>query len=176
MRLVGVDDSRVVGELGRQCEPGVSRRQQDVAEDAVAVEIEATVGCQHTLDPRAAEALVPAAALPQLVDVAKEGRDARPVAVADAEDQRGQVAPPDGLARRQARERRGPAMAVALGAHRRFCLIAAARCRQAPAGSGSSPNTAISAGSSPPWRNVAYATNPPSPEPTIATRGVTRPT
>ena len=35
--------------------------------------------------------------------------------------------------------------------------IAAARTRHAPAGSGSVPNTAISAGSSPPFRRVAYA-------------------
>jgi hypothetical protein len=118
VRLVGVDDSRVVGELRRQCEPGVSRRQQDVAKDAVAVELEAALGHRDTCDPRAVEALVPAAALPQLVDVPKERRYGRPIAVADAEDQRGQIASPDGLARRETWKRRGPAMAVALGAHR----------------------------------------------------------
>ena len=74
MRLVGVDDARVACELRRHGEPGVSRREQDMAKDAVAVEIEAAVGRQHALDPRAAEALVPAAALSQLVDVAKEVR------------------------------------------------------------------------------------------------------
>ena len=64
MRLVGVDDARIVCELGRDGEPGVPRREQDVAEDAVAVEIEPTVGRRHALDPCAVKALVPAAALP----------------------------------------------------------------------------------------------------------------
>src|SRR5262245_32689309 len=55
----------------------------------------------------------------------------------------------------------------------RRCLIAAARGRQAPVGSGSSPKTVISAGSRPPWRSVTYAMNPARPPPTIAQRSLT---
>ena len=50
------------------------------------------------------------------------------------------------------------------------CLIAAARTRQAAAGSASVPKTAISPGASV-RRSVWYAVNPARPEPTTATAG-----
>ena len=51
------------------------------------------------------------------------------------------------------------------------CRIAAARIRQAAAGSASVPKTAISSGASA-RRSVWYAVNPASPEPTTATAAI----
>src|SRR5581483_5739626 len=61
VRLVGVDDTPVVAQLGRHVEARVPKRQKDVAEDAVAVELEAAVDGAHTLDAPQAKALVPTA-------------------------------------------------------------------------------------------------------------------
>ena len=117
-----------------------------------------------------AEALVPAAALPQLVDVAEElaprsaGSGCRRSAAA------GQVAaaaPPRAPRARGTRSgssgRRSPSASAAAGSP----LPAGARRRP---GRGRGRRRRSRAGSRPPWRSVAYATKPPSPAPTIATR------
>ena len=106
--------------------------EQDVAEDAVPVELEAALHRPHPLDPRPPEALVPAAARAQLVDVVEEELDGRPVAVADAEDERREVPPPRRLPRGEAGERGRPAVPVALRAHQPL----ADRGRARPPGSG----------------------------------------
>ena len=76
VRLVGVHGARVALELGRPGQAGVAGGEQDVAEDAVPVELEAAVHGSDALDPGPPEALVPAAARPQLVDVGQEELDA----------------------------------------------------------------------------------------------------
>ena len=117
VRLVGVHDARVRGELVRDRKTRVAGGDEDVPEDAAAADVEAAVDRADPVDPPRHEALVPAAALPQLLDVAEEGGDGGPVAVADAEHERPQVAAPHRFARGQTGKRRRVAVAVALGAH-----------------------------------------------------------
>ena len=61
----------------------MARREQNVAEGAVRVELEAPVDGPDALDPGRPEALVPAAARAQLVDVTEELGHGGAVAVAD---------------------------------------------------------------------------------------------
>ena len=51
MRLVGVDDARVAGELVRQREAGVAGGDEHVPEDAVAADLEAAVDGGDPVDP-----------------------------------------------------------------------------------------------------------------------------
>ena len=155
VRLVGVNDPRVALELLREGEARMARREEDVREDAAPVELEAAVHGPDALDAGPAEALVPAGLVPQLVDVVEELVDGRVVAVAGA---LGRAERRCGAGRPRAR--RGPGNEVgaqwpSLSERIRRWRIAAARTRQAAAGSGSVPNTAISAGSRPPFRRVA---------------------
>ena len=155
VRLVGVDDPRVGLELRREREPWMPRREQNVPEGAVTVDGEAAPSTPDALDPG-------------------RGGSSRPSRCAPAARRRG-----GGTRRRWggsgcrrsgasgARSRRRAASRAAspgnvvgkqwpsLSERMRSWRIAAARTRQAAAGSASSPKTAISAGSRPPWRSVA---------------------
>ena len=117
VRLVGVDRARVGGELVRHREARVARGDEDVPEDAVAADLEAVRDGRDPLDPGDDDALVPAAPLAQLGDVAEELVHGRPVAVAGAEHERREVASPQCLAHREPRERGRSAVPVALRAH-----------------------------------------------------------
>ena len=117
VRRIGVDRARVVLELRRQRETRVPRREQDVAEGAVRIELEAAVDRPHLLHTGLPPAPVPAAPVAQLVDVAEELVDRRPVAVADAQEERDRRPAPRRLPRGEAGEAGRVAVAVALGAH-----------------------------------------------------------
>src|SRR5919198_257629 len=102
-----------------------------MAIQAVAVELEAAVHGPDAADPGKADARLPPARLPQLLDVLEERVDARVIAVADALQERRERAPPASLAHRQPGKGGGQAVAVALRAH-----PALADCRRPPAPSG----------------------------------------
>ena len=117
VRLVCVDCARVVLELRREGEARMTRGEQDVAEGAEPVELEAAFDRADALDPRSLEALVPARPLPQLGGVLEELGDGRVVPVEDAQHERTEAPAPPRLPHRQARERGGEAVPVALRAH-----------------------------------------------------------
>ncbi len=95
----------------------MSRGDEHVPEDAAAADLEAAVDGRDAIDPGGHEALVPAAALAQLGDVAEELVHGRPVAVEDAQHERRRIAPPRGLADGEPGEGGGGAVTVALRAH-----------------------------------------------------------
>ena len=150
VRLVGVDDPRDrprarPAAASPGC-PGASRTWRKVPCPSSA---KPSVDGAHALDTLEPEALVPAAARAQLVDVPEELVDGRSVPVADAQQERRQ--------RRAAvrpRARRAPGTSSGSSGRRSRSACAAGgspprgRARR-PAGSGSSPKTAISPGSRP---------------------------
>src|SRR6185295_17067744 len=92
-------------------------RDEDVAEAAQIVELEAAVDGADPLHAAAAEALVPAAFRSNLLDVHEELLHSRVIAVEPALDEWKRALVPEGRPDREAGERAWRAMAVALGAH-----------------------------------------------------------
>ena len=173
VRPVGVHDAGSRSSSSGTFRPGWPGASRTWREDAVALDVEAALDGANALDARAAKALVPAGALADLGDVLEELLDGR---VDTGRRRRGAGAAESGAAAPRGRRGRGRSSAPqwpSLSERIRRCRIAAARTRHAPAGSGSVPNTAISPGSSPPFRRVAYAHRPASPPPTIAHDSVT---
>src|SRR5205085_8093634 len=95
----------------------MARCDQDVAEDAVPVELEAAVDRAHLVHARAHEGIVPAAALALLVDVREELVDGRVVTIEQRLDERPGRAPPPRGAQCESGKRRRQTVAVALRAH-----------------------------------------------------------
>ncbi len=62
-------DARIAPQLFGNVQPRMPGREQHMAEDAVRVQLEATVDRAHPLDPRALQALLPPTPRAQLVDV-----------------------------------------------------------------------------------------------------------
>ena len=165
VRLVGVDGARVARELVGNASPGWPGATQHVAEDVPCPSSSKPPSTARTrVDARRHEALVPAACARAAPRRARGTR--RPSGgsgrrrVCDERPER---------ARRRAVAHREPGKRASAGSGRRSRSASAAggsppraRARRA-AGSASVPKTAISSGSSPPWRSVAYATKPARP-------------
>src|SRR5919108_6432738 len=95
-------------------------RDQHVAEDALAVELEAAVDCAHAADPLRHDALVPSAVLADLGDVVEELLDGRVVAVEERRDERCGAPVPNGAANCEPGPRGRRRVPVALRAHARL--------------------------------------------------------
>ena len=117
VRLVRVHRAGVALEPLGPGEARVARREQDVREDAVPVDLEPALDRPHALDARGLEALVPAGGGTQLVDVVEELRDGRVVAVEERLDERRRAPAADRRADGEPGKGAGRAVPVALGAH-----------------------------------------------------------
>ena len=132
--------TRVACELLRQARPGWPGASRTWRKTPCPSRLEAPSTGPHSLDRPGVEALVPAAARPQLVDVAEERLDARLVAVQTARRAGREMS-------RRASPRRAPGTSAAGSARRSPSACAAGGSRRAAppgaAGSGSGPKTTI---------------------------------
>ena len=118
VRLVGVDATGIVLQLFGHGEGRVPRRQQDVAERAVAVELEPVGDRRHRGRSGPARRARPSRSLPAAPRRGRgTRRHGRVVSVADAVDERAERAASACLADGEAGERGRKTVAVALGAH-----------------------------------------------------------
>ena len=129
--LVGVHGARVAHELGRDREPRMTGRQEDVAEDVPLVQLEPALDGAHIPDAGCAEAVVPTGGCAQLLDVAEELRHGRVVPVEGRLDERNDAPPPARRPEGEPGEARGGAVPVAFRAH---AALADRRCPNPPCG------------------------------------------
>ena len=130
VRLVGVHGSGVAGELVRARRgPGWPGASEDVAEDAVAVELEAAVHGADALDARPSRKLSSQPVASRSSSTwARNSSTRRVVAVADALRRAGRrCGAARAVAHRQARERASAQQWPSLSERMRRCRIAAAR-------------------------------------------------
>ncbi|TMM12435.1 MAG: hypothetical protein E6F98_08395 [Actinobacteria bacterium] len=112
-----MDGARVGAQLLGNVEPWMPGGHEHVAEDALAVELEAPADAAHAIDPSISEAAVPTAAPAEPLDVREELADGRVKAVEERSHERRRRAACNRRPEGEPGEGRGEAVAVALGAH-----------------------------------------------------------